>query len=126
MTTINSNITAINPVDYATKTYRVDQQSGKIGGWIDGQEAAQQSARKIIQTERYAYDIYSDNYGVEIEPLIGTDKEYVASVLEDNLSDGLTMDSRINSISEFSLDLSTSDNIVPSLKVNTIYGETTV
>ena len=126
MATINTNITSINPVDYATKTYRVDQESGRIGGWIDGQESAQQSARKIIQTERYAYDIYSNNYGVEIESLIGKHKDYVASVLEDNLNDGLTMDSRINSISDFSLDLSTNDNIVPSLTVNTIYGETTV
>ena len=126
MATINTNITSINPVDYATKTYRVDQESGRIGGWIDGQESAQQSARKIIQTERYAYDIYSNNYGVEIESLIGKHKDYVASVLEDNLNDGLTMDSRINSISNFSLDLSTNDNIVPSLTVNTIYGETTV
>ena len=48
MATINTNITSINPVDYATKTYRVDQESGRIGGWIDGQESAQQSARKSL------------------------------------------------------------------------------
>jgi len=126
MAIVNSNITSINEVDYATKTYKLNKAAGRIMGYIDGIDAVHQSAEKIIQTERYAYEIYSNDYGVEIESLIGQDEDYVISVLEPNLAEGLTMDSRINSVTNFNLDATDLDNITPSFTINTTYGNTTL
>ena len=122
-----SNIIQIKEVAYPSKTYKIDKTAGRIMGYVDGQEAVHQAIRKILDTERYAHEIYGDNYGREFDALIGQDEDYVASVLEDILSEAVLMDDRVNSVTDFTLcsgeDL---DSVVPSLTANTIYGDTTL
>lgn len=36
-----------------TKTYRMNLESNRVRGYVDGQEAMKQAIFKILQTERY-------------------------------------------------------------------------
>ena len=39
----------------SSRTWRLDAETGRIAGKIDGLEAVKQAVFKILQTERYAY-----------------------------------------------------------------------
>lgn len=56
-----------------TKTWLLDFENGRIGGFIDEDAALRQFIRKAIMTERSKYAIYSDDYGSELNELIGAD-----------------------------------------------------
>src|SRR5690606_29455088 len=56
-----------------SKTWRLNYATGRIGGFIDGDEALRQYIRKAIATARNRYIIYNDEYGSELEDLIGLD-----------------------------------------------------
>lgn len=56
-----------------TKTWAIDFENGTIGGTIDEEAALRQFIRKAILTERSKYAIYSDDYGCELNELIGED-----------------------------------------------------
>src|SRR5690606_42159936 len=58
-------------------TYAIDFEKGRIRGMIDELEAVKQAVFLILQTERYRYLIYSDDYGSELEGLIGRDPLFV-------------------------------------------------
>ena len=57
-------------------TYALDIEHGRIRGMVDELESLRQAIYLILSTERYAYLIYSWNYGVELVELIGQPKEY--------------------------------------------------
>lgn len=53
------------------RTYRMDFQNKRIICMIDGLEAAGQGMFKALQTRRYAYEIYDDQYGSDIMNKLG-------------------------------------------------------
>ena len=69
--TILGTTEIIKQADMPSKTYRIDFQTGRISGTVDGRDAMVQAIRKILQTERFQYLIYSWNYGMEWSRLIG-------------------------------------------------------
>jgi hypothetical protein len=112
---------------YPSKTYRLDTKAGRIIGYVDNQEAYIQSVYKILKTERYAHIIYGDNYGVELESLIGQDMVFVKSVLKENIKEALQQDDRFDSIDNFKIeDGKDVDGLWVSFTVNSIYGSTEV
>ena len=54
-----------------SRTYKIDFDAGRVGGFCDETEAMKQAIYKIIQTERFAYLIYSWNYGIELDAVVG-------------------------------------------------------
>lgn len=91
----------------ATKTYKDRVKS--ISGKVDGVEAIEQTIDHIINTERYAYVIYPDWYGMEKEKYVGQSFEYFQATIENDLRDALTQDDRIldvraNEINKLSID----------------------
>lgn len=63
-------VDTVQPVQ-PSKTWRMDLETGRIGGFIDGKEAIRQYIRKALMTARNRYLIYDDFYGEEIRDLIG-------------------------------------------------------
>ena len=59
--TILGTTEIIKQADMPSKTYRIDFQTGRISGTVDGRDAMVQAIRKILQTERFQYLIYSWN-----------------------------------------------------------------
>lgn len=80
-------------ISYPTKTYKL--RENQITGKVDDIEAIKQAVEHILKIERYAYLIYDDNYGVELQKYIGESKEYLEATIEDTLKEALTQDDRI-------------------------------
>lgn len=119
-------MTRIETITQPSLTYKIDVNSKRIGHKIDAQEAIMQLVMKILNTERYAYVIYSSQYGVELERLVGKDFDFIVSDLERTISDALLVDNRIISIQDFTAQKTAVDVLLVSFTVNTIYGSTTM
>lgn len=95
-------------VDFDTEsepslTYRLDLENNRIAGKIDDVEAIQQAILLILQTERYKFEMYSWNYGFEMEDLRGESMPYVMSEIKQRLTDAITADDRIESLEDFEI-----------------------
>lgn len=103
-------------------TFKLDWESSSIKGKIDGFDAIVQSVYKNFITERYAYPIYSSNYGIELERFIGKDFDYIKSDMERTVIELLLMDDRINSITDFNMEKTGVDSALVSFLINTKLG----
>lgn len=100
----SSNIsfaTDIVRIKHPNKTYRMNIEAEKISGNTDEIEAIKQAIYKILNTERYQYLIYSDDYGIELQDLFGEPLPYVYPELERRITDALVWDDRILSVTDF-------------------------
>ena len=93
----------------------------QIAGMADGLEAMRQTVQNILQTERFDYQIYSTNYGVEFNDLVGADPDYIKAALPTRIEEALSVDDRILSVDDFTFDFS-GDKAVVTCNVQTVYG----
>ena len=84
-------------------TYRLDLENKRIVGRIDEVEAIQQAVLLILQTERYKFEMYSWDYGFEMDDLRGASIPYVMSEVKQRLIDAITADDRISSLEDFKI-----------------------
>lgn len=105
-----------------SRTYKIS--GNKIQGFVDGLEALKQAIYKVLNTERYEYPIYSFNYGVELESLIGKDPIFVQVELQRRIRECLMQDDRITDVDNFKFEL-IGDEIKCTFDVHSIYGEIT-
>lgn len=94
----------ITDVEYANKTYKINLKSNRIDGFIDELESVKQAIYLILSTERFEYNIYSWNYGVELVDLYGQPLPYVISELKRRITEALTQDDRIETVTEFNFE----------------------
>jgi len=87
----------IEVVPFPSNTYRLTDT--QLIGSIDGINAVEQAVYHILSTERYAYAIYDDNYGVELEKYIGRSFGYLETTIQNTLRDALLQDDRILAVS---------------------------
>lgn len=106
-----------------TKTYKV--LPDKTQGYVDDIEALHQAIYKVLNTEKYEYPIYSFNYGIELENLIGKDTIYVKIEMKRRIQECLLQDERINSVDNFQFNI-TGDEILCTFDVSSIYGDLTI
>lgn len=88
---------------YAMRLAEEEDKENVFVGKIDETEAIEQAILKIISTERYEYEIYSWDYGIELQDLIGQQIPYVMSELKQRIIDALTADDRIESVDDFEI-----------------------
>lgn len=105
-----------------SKTYHINDSSS-LRGFIDGKEAIQQAIFCILGTERYQYTIYDWNYGMETVDLYGQPISYVCPELERRITEALTWDKRIISVSDFEFDTSLKRIITVRFTAHTMYGD---
>lgn len=103
-----------------TRTYRI--MNGRIAGWIDDLEAMRQAIEKVLLTERFAWPIYSDNYGIEIQDLVGQDYDLIKSEIERVVSEALLADDRIDAVDHFELTQTSRTALHLSFTVTTVFG----
>lgn len=106
----------------ASRTYKLCPESGMIGGLIDELDAMEQAVFKILSTERFEYPLYSWNYGIELDELIGEPVTFVLPELERRITEALMQDERITSIDTFEYEIS-GGTVLVSFAVNTIFGD---
>lgn len=106
---------------HPSKTYKL-QANGTISGLVDEREAMEQAVYKILNTERFNYMIYSWDYGIELDALVGESIMFVIPELERRIEEALMQDERITSIEDFEFELLGSAVSV-SFTVHTIFGD---
>lgn len=84
-------------------TYKIDNNVSELRGEIDSLEALTQQIDKELNTEKYKYAIYSWNYGLQTQDLIGMDKEYAYLKLQARIEECLGKYSEIIEIKNFNL-----------------------
>lgn len=89
------------PKTLPSYTYKYDPVSKHISGHIDGMEAVAQSIYCYLNIERYEWEIFPTDYGVEMRDLFGQDPEIVTVLLEQRIKDCLSIDTRIKDIKDF-------------------------
>ena len=109
-------------VIYPSKTYAMDLQNGWIRGFTDGQEAMKQAIYKVLNTERFTYGAYSNNYGVELNNLFGMPMTYVLPEIKRCITEALTWDSRIESVDNFEFETEMG-KVHCMFTVHTIHGD---
>ena len=103
-------------------TWKINEEQGVLRGTVDEQEAMMQAVNKILQTERYRYDIYDWNYGVELEELYGKNVSFVIPELKKRIEEALLADDRITAVTDFSFQQE-KGSVTASFLVHTIFGE---
>ena len=105
-----------------SRTYKIT--GNRIQGYTDGLEALKQAIYKMLNTERYEYPIYSFNYGIELENLIGKDPVYVQIELKRRIRECLLRDDRITEVDNFKFEVN-GDEIKCTFDVHSIFGNFT-
>ena len=103
-------------------TWKIHEEQGLVRGTVDEQEAMMQAVNKILQTERYRYDIYDWNYGVELEELYGKNVSFVIPELKKRIEEALLADDRVTAVTDFSFQQE-KGSVTASFLVHTIFGE---
>lgn len=101
------------------RTYKI--VDNKIQGFVDGLEALKQAIYKMLNTERFEYPIYSFNYGIELESLIGKAPTYVQIELKRRIRECLLRDEHITEVDNFRFNV-TGDEMLCVFDVHSVYG----
>lgn len=107
------------------RTYKLDFDKGRIIGYVDGEDALQQAAAKALYTPRFDCFAYDDQYGSEINSLLGNPdvtREYLESEMEFILKDTLCQDGRFSGIDDLEIQFE-SDEAFFSFILNTVLGQ---
>ncbi|WP_420285499.1 DUF2634 domain-containing protein [Enterococcus cecorum] len=104
----------------ASKTYRV--LNGRVVGWIDNKQALRQAIEKLLHTERYMYEIYTDEYGVELQALIGESFDLVEAEIGRIIKEALLADDRIVNVENIQATKLDSTSLLITFSVESIFG----
>jgi phage baseplate assembly protein W len=100
---ISERIVVVTDTSGPSKTYAFNFDTGEIGGIVDEEKAIRQFVRKTITTPRFRFLIYDDQYGCELENLIGQDvtNEYLEHDIPRMITEALVYDDRISNVTDF-------------------------
>lgn len=108
------------------RTYRMDFENKRIIGMTDGMDAAAQAMFKALQTRRFAYLIYDDQYGSDLYNKIGNvslSKSYLDTDIPVMIEDAFLNDDTILSIDGLSYEIADIDSVYVKFSALTIYGD---
>ncbi len=111
MTPDTNSLESLNLIPYASKTYQVNLETGRISGFIDGEDALRQAAIKILATDRFAYEIYNAEYGNELVYLVGKDYNYIISDIDRILNEAFASDDRFVGVENVEISQINSDSL---------------
>ena len=121
--TIGQDIEVEAPEDRPSFTYKIDFQTGRVVGFVDGREAMKQAILKIVFTERFNYLIYSWNYGTELNAVFGRSFPVFASEIKRVLTEALLTDRRITEIRDFTVTQTGKRTAEVTFTAVTVFGE---
>lgn len=108
------------------RTYRMDFKNKRIIGMVDGMDAAAQAMFKALQTRRFAYLIYDDQYGCDIFNKIGNlnlTPAYLDTDIPVMIEDAFLNEEMILGISDIEYEILDGDSVNISFAVSTIFGD---
>ena len=106
-------------------TWKLDLENKRITQMVDGLEAVKQAAFIILETERFAYLIYSFSFGSELQGLIGKSPLFVQSEVRRLIREALLQDDRITDVRDLTFQ-SNGDSMLVEFTIVTIFGDFTM
>lgn len=103
-----------------TLTWLVDPSRTSIVGTSEGADVMKQAVEIILSVQRFKWQIYSGNFGMDYRGLIGGNPGVVASNLLRRLRDAFSVDDRILSVDNFAYTVD-GDSLTASFTVRTVY-----
>lgn len=86
-----------------SRTYALRFDGYPSAGKLDGVEAMKQAIFLALQIERFRFAIYSWNYGIELDALLGQSMTpYLQAKVAKAIEDALMADDRVLSVEQFS------------------------
>ncbi|HBI63011.1 MAG TPA: DUF2634 domain-containing protein [Lachnospiraceae bacterium] len=113
---------SVDYIDRPTNTFIIDWASRQISGMDSGLAAMRQAVDIILQNERFKWQIYSSNFGSELEGLIGEEYDYIISEVPRRIREAFSIDNRILSVENFSFSEQKGNSIACSFDVVTVFG----
>lgn len=104
-----------------SRTLKLNHDYHLIHGTIDQIQAVEQAVFLILTTERYQWLIFSWNYGVELQNLIGKDPEFCIPELERRIREALLQDDRITAVENFQFEVN-KKKVLTTFTVISIFG----
>lgn len=116
----------LDEIETTYRTYRMDFENKRIIGMTDGIDAAAQAMFKALQTRRFAYLIYDDQYGSDIYNKIGNvslSKSYLDTDIPVMIEDAFLNDDSILGIDGLSYEIADVDSVYIKFSALTIFGD---
>ena len=108
--------------NYPSKTWYVNPTTKQISGMVDGYQAIVQAVEILFSVERFWWQIYSPNFGVQWQGLIGLNPGFVGLEIQRRAKDAIKPDSRLLDITDFSYTVN-GDSLTAQFTVKTVYGD---
>ena len=108
--------------EYPTKTWYVNQNTGQVTGMADGYTAIKQAVEILFSVERFDWQIYTPNFGMQWNGLVGLNPDYVALEIQRRALDAISTDNRMTGIADFTYTVN-GDSLTASFVVQTVYGD---
>lgn len=105
-----------------TTTFIIDWSSRQIAGIGTGLDAMRQAVEIILANERFRWQIYDSNFGVELVELIGDDLDYIKAEIPRRIEEAFSVDSRILSVDNYVFTETSPGVLSVSFDVQTVYG----
>ena len=105
-----------------TTTFLIDWESRQIAGMVSELAAMKQAVDIVLQNERFHWQIYSSDFGSELEELVGQEPDYIISELPRKVGEALLADKRIQSVENFTFEDLGSGAMLCRFDVITIFG----
>ena len=96
-----SGMEIIQEVRPIVKDFCLHPETKQIGAFVDGKEGAHQAAWLILHTERFRHEIYSFDYGTQLEDLMGRGDGFLFSEIKRRVTEALLMDERLIDATNF-------------------------
>ena len=103
-------------------TYYINSTTGRITTMVNNADALVQSIYKALDTEKYGFDIYGWTYGLDMDPFVGQDLDYIQTNLQKYIEDCLLSDDRVLSINNFNVQQQDIDSCLITFDVESTEG----
>lgn len=104
-------------------TWLIDKEQNQVSRMDEGLEAVRQAVEIALSVERFRWQIYSTNFGAELDDLVGEDEAYIVSELPRLIEEALSTDDRIRAVDDFSFSRTDSNSMTVTFAVHTVFGD---
>ena len=104
-------------------TWLIDKEQNQVSRMDEGLEAVRQAVEIALSVERVRWQIYSINFGAELDDLIGDDEAYIVSELPRLIEEALSTDDRIRAVDDFSFSRTDGNSMTVTFAVHTVFGD---
>ena len=104
-------------------TWLIDKEQNQVSRMDEGLEAVRQTVEIALNVERFRWQIYSTNFGAELDDLVGEDEAYIVSELPRLVEEALSTDDRIRSVDDFRFSRTDSNSMTVTFAVHTVFGD---